>query len=52
MSDISVFGLGLMGSALASALIGGGHGVSVWNRTPAKAQPLVELGVVHAGSVA
>lgn len=51
MSDISIFGLGRMGSALASALIGGSHRVSVWNRTPSKAQPLVNLGATAAPSV-
>ena len=52
MTDISCFGLGLMGSALVRSLIKGGHRVSVWNRTPAKTQPLVELGASHATSVA
>jgi 3-hydroxyisobutyrate dehydrogenase-like beta-hydroxyacid dehydrogenase len=52
MSDISALGLGRMGSALARALINGGHNVTVWNRSPAKALPLVELGATLAGSVA
>jgi 3-hydroxyisobutyrate dehydrogenase-like beta-hydroxyacid dehydrogenase len=51
MSDISVLGLGLMGSALARALIGRGHKVTVWNRSPDKAEALVKLGANRAVSV-
>jgi 3-hydroxyisobutyrate dehydrogenase-like beta-hydroxyacid dehydrogenase len=52
MSDISTVGLGLMGSALARSLVGAGHDVTVWNRTPAKMQPLVDAGATPAASVA
>jgi 3-hydroxyisobutyrate dehydrogenase-like beta-hydroxyacid dehydrogenase len=52
VSDISVLGLGLMGSALAQALIGRGHKVTVWNRSPAKAEALIKLGADSAVSVA
>jgi len=52
MSDISTLGLGLMGSALARSLVDGGHDVTVWNRTPAKMQPLVDVGAAPADSVA
>lgn len=41
MSDVSIIGLGAMGSALARALLRGGQDVTVWNRTSAKAEPLV-----------
>jgi 3-hydroxyisobutyrate dehydrogenase-like beta-hydroxyacid dehydrogenase len=44
MKDVSVIGLGVMGTALARALIDGGYRVTVWNRTSEKAQPLVEVG--------
>ena len=44
MGDISVLGLGQMGSALARSLVGAVHRVTVWNRSPAKAQRLVDLG--------
>lgn len=37
MAEVSVLGLGPMGMALARALLGGGHRVTVWNRTAAKA---------------
>ena len=51
MADITCFGLGLMGSALAGALLRGGHDVAVWNRSAAKAQPLLELGAKHAETI-
>jgi len=51
MSDVTVMGLGSMGSALARALIAAKYAVTVWNRTPARAAPLVELGAIVATSV-
>lgn len=48
MNDVSVIGLGAMGVALARVLMGNGYRVTVWNRTPAKAGPLVEAGAVLA----
>ncbi|MFG2446619.1 NAD(P)-binding domain-containing protein [Nocardia fluminea] len=39
--DVTVLGCGLMGSALARALAGGGHKVAVWNRTHRKAHIMV-----------
>lgn len=44
MSDITVIGLGAMGSALARTLLEAGRNVTVWNRSPEKIQPLVALG--------
>ena len=49
---VSVIGMGNMGSVLAEALINAGHDVTVWNRTPAKCDALVEKGASVAGSVA
>lgn len=37
-------GLGLMGSAMVHRLLAAGHSVKVWNRSPAKALPLAEIG--------
>ncbi len=51
MSDVTVIGLGEMGSALARAFLAAGKSVVVWNRTAAKAAPLVDLGAVHAHTV-
>ncbi|HVM34694.1 MAG TPA: NAD(P)-dependent oxidoreductase [Actinomycetota bacterium] len=44
MSAVAVVGLGAMGSRIAHRLIDAGHEVWVWNRTLAKAEPLVALG--------
>lgn len=52
MSEVTVIGLGEMGSALAGALVRGGHHVTVWNRTTAKAERLVQDGAVLARSAA
>lgn len=49
---VTVIGLGLMGSALAGALLDRGHPTTVWNRTAAKADPLVARGATKAASVA
>jgi 3-hydroxyisobutyrate dehydrogenase-like beta-hydroxyacid dehydrogenase len=52
MSRVAVVGLGVMGSRIAAQLLSAGHEVVVWNRTPEKARPLVELGAEHAASPA
>jgi 3-hydroxyisobutyrate dehydrogenase-like beta-hydroxyacid dehydrogenase len=44
MSDISVIGLGAMGSALARALVSAGRDVTVWNRSLEKMETLKALG--------
>ena len=43
-SPVGVIGLGLLGSALAERLIGGGFRVHVWNRTREKSEPLLAMG--------
>jgi 3-hydroxyisobutyrate dehydrogenase-like beta-hydroxyacid dehydrogenase len=52
MTDVSALGLGLMGSALARSLVDSGHDVTVWNRSPAKMDPLVRMGAAPASTVA
>jgi 3-hydroxyisobutyrate dehydrogenase-like beta-hydroxyacid dehydrogenase len=52
MSEVSVIGLGNMGSALARALLENGHQVTIWNRSPDKATPLIGIGAVLARSAA
>jgi 3-hydroxyisobutyrate dehydrogenase len=47
---IAVLGLGGMGSAIAGRLLDGGHELHVWNRTPARAEPLVRRGAVLEAS--
>ena len=41
---ISLAGTGKMGSAMAARLLSEGHQVTVWNRTAARAEPLLALG--------
>ncbi|MGW6025059.1 NAD(P)-dependent oxidoreductase [Streptomyces sp. NPDC055214] len=43
-TPVTVIGLGNMGAALAAALLENGHPTTVWNRSPAKAEPLVARG--------
>ena len=52
MSEVTVIGLGNMGSALARVLLENGLRVTVWNRSPEKATSLVEKGAVLAPDVA
>src|SRR5690349_5388470 len=40
---IGFIGLGRMGSAMASRLLQAGHDVTVYNRTPSRAQALVDF---------
>jgi 3-hydroxyisobutyrate dehydrogenase-like beta-hydroxyacid dehydrogenase len=49
---IGFIGLGRMGAAMASNLIRAGHELTVFNRSAAKARPLVELGARAALNVA
>lgn len=50
--EISVIGLGLMGSTLAKLLLKNGHQVTVWNRTPEKATALAAQGASVAKDAA
>ena len=42
---IGIAGTGKMGSVIATRLSSLGHEVSVWNRTQARAQPLLNAGL-------
>jgi 3-hydroxyisobutyrate dehydrogenase-like beta-hydroxyacid dehydrogenase len=44
MADLGYVGLGVMGTAITRRLLDAGHTVTVWNRTRAKAEPLLEAG--------
>lgn len=50
--NVSVLGLGVMGAALARLLVKEGYRVTVWNRTPEKADTLIREGAVRAANVA
>ena len=52
MTELTCIGLGLMGSALARAMLAAGHRITVWNRTPGKAGALAALGAEEARSFA
>jgi 3-hydroxyisobutyrate dehydrogenase-like beta-hydroxyacid dehydrogenase len=47
---VSIVGVGTMGTAIASRLIGRGARVTVWNRSPAKCVGLVEAGATAAAT--
>jgi 3-hydroxyisobutyrate dehydrogenase len=48
--SVGFLGLGVMGAAMARRLIDAGHRVAVYNRTDAKADPLVAAGARRAAS--
>ncbi|MGW4245991.1 NAD(P)-dependent oxidoreductase [Nocardia sp. NPDC004722] len=50
--SVTVIGLGPMGRAMVRAFLKDGVEVTVWNRTPGKADDLVELGARRAATVA
>ncbi|GAA0359717.1 NAD(P)-binding domain-containing protein [Bacillus horti] len=50
-TPVTVIGLGLMGQALASALLNNNHPTTVWNRSPEKANNLVEMGAIRAKTI-
>ena len=47
---IGIAGLGRMGAAIATRLLGRTHTVTVWNRTPQKAQALAAAGAAVAAT--
>jgi 3-hydroxyisobutyrate dehydrogenase-like beta-hydroxyacid dehydrogenase len=51
MNEVTVLGLGSMGSTIAKLLIASGRRVTVWNRTTGKARDLVDAGAQLATSV-
>src|SRR5574341_534610 len=50
MANIGFVGLGVMGSRMAKRLLDAGHSVTGYNRTRAKAQPLLNAGMKWAES--
>ncbi|MGH3240889.1 MAG: NAD(P)-dependent oxidoreductase [Spirillospora sp.] len=47
---VTVIGLGPMGATMAATFLGNGHPTTIWNRTPAKAEPLVAKGATLAAT--
>ena len=47
---IAFLGLGLMGRPMAARLLAGGFALTVWNRSPDKTTPLLELGARGAAT--
>ncbi|WP_075187734.1 NAD(P)-dependent oxidoreductase [Teredinibacter haidensis] len=52
MTAMTFLGLGAMGSRMATHLIKAGYPVTVWNRSPAATEPLLELGALVAATPA
>jgi 3-hydroxyisobutyrate dehydrogenase-like beta-hydroxyacid dehydrogenase len=52
MSSIAFIGLGAMGSRMARRLLAAGHRLTVHNRTPERAEPLVAAGATAAATPA
>lgn len=50
LMHIGIAGTGKMGSAIAKRLLSLNHQVTVWNRTPERARPLLDLGAGWAKS--
>ncbi|MFF5923002.1 NAD(P)-dependent oxidoreductase [Streptomyces flavochromogenes] len=51
-TPVTLLGLGAMGTALARAWLAAGHPLTVWNRTPARAEALAAEGAKVADSAA
>jgi 3-hydroxyisobutyrate dehydrogenase len=51
VGSVGWIGTGRMGAAMASRLARAGVGMTVWNRTRSKAEPLAELGCAIADSI-
>jgi 3-hydroxyisobutyrate dehydrogenase-like beta-hydroxyacid dehydrogenase len=47
---VGFVGLGAMGAGIARRLHDGGYAVTVWNRTPERAQPLLDAGLAWAST--
>lgn len=50
MTEVGFVGLGTMGSGIARRLLEAGNGLTGWNRTRAKAEPLIDVGMRWADS--
>ena len=48
MTKVAVLGVGVMGGGMARRLLAAGFPLTVWNRTPERANPLEHEGAVRA----
>lgn len=51
MTDLTMIGLGALGSTLVRAFLGAGHSVTVWNRSASKMEPLLSLNANPASNI-
>ncbi len=51
MAKVGFVGLGVMGAPMAGHLLSHGHELTVWNRTPSKAEPLRTRGATVANNL-
>lgn len=51
VAKVGFVGLGVMGQPMAGHLLEAGNSLTVWNRTPAKSEPLRSKGATVAGSL-
>ncbi|MEU4741101.1 NAD(P)-binding domain-containing protein [Actinosynnema sp. NPDC023658] len=51
-TPLTLIGLGPMGQAMTTGFLAAGHPVTVWNRTPARADAVVALGATRAATAA
>ena len=49
-TPVTLIGLGPMGQAMVRTLLAAGHPVTVWNRTPSRADALVAEGATRAAT--
>ncbi|MBV8933960.1 MAG: NAD(P)-dependent oxidoreductase, partial [Kutzneria sp.] len=49
-APLTVIGLGPMGQAMVRRYLDSGHEVTVWNRTPSRAEGLVAAGAIRAAT--
>ncbi|HEX9100560.1 MAG TPA: NAD(P)-binding domain-containing protein, partial [Polyangia bacterium] len=50
--NVAFLGLGTMGAPMAANVRARGHALAVWNRSPGRAQPLVDAGARLAATPA
>jgi 3-hydroxyisobutyrate dehydrogenase len=49
MPRVGLVGLGLMGTPMSKRILDGGFTLTVWNRTPDRAKPVLDAGASWVG---